>query len=279
MLPYYAVATARHPVCSGTACRSPPGCWPGTWPRSPWPCSRSAPPGAPVGFSATGIPCPTWPGATGKWPCSCRRLRGWQADAELAHLDYRVWGAHPTVWLERIVYAHPHGILTNCLYPVRAGRAVHRFSAVAARALRGVSLLRISDRTGLPGVVRGLCAGARARSALFLAQPANHRSAWLVGHACATINPRPAGIQGLGLLSQRPHRTHHPGVVGQPHDLQPAILDLFRLYLVHHFCYSLSSIPLHHRPAGRGSRGRSSGADRTAVIPNSWEKGPHSWET
>jgi hypothetical protein len=29
-------------------------------------------------------------------------LRGWEADAELAHLDYRLWGVHPTVWLERI---------------------------------------------------------------------------------------------------------------------------------------------------------------------------------
>ena len=29
-------------------------------------------------------------------------LRRWQADAELAHLDYRIWGVHPTVWLERI---------------------------------------------------------------------------------------------------------------------------------------------------------------------------------
>jgi hypothetical protein len=29
-------------------------------------------------------------------------LRKWQADAELAHLDYRVWGANPCVWLERI---------------------------------------------------------------------------------------------------------------------------------------------------------------------------------
>jgi len=29
-------------------------------------------------------------------------LRGWEADADLAHLDYRLWGAHPTVWLERI---------------------------------------------------------------------------------------------------------------------------------------------------------------------------------
>ena len=29
-------------------------------------------------------------------------LRGWEADAELAHLDYRFWGVHPSVWLERI---------------------------------------------------------------------------------------------------------------------------------------------------------------------------------
>jgi len=32
------------------------------------------------------------------WP----RLRGWEADAELAHLDHRFWGVNPTVWLERI---------------------------------------------------------------------------------------------------------------------------------------------------------------------------------
>jgi membrane-associated phospholipid phosphatase len=29
-------------------------------------------------------------------------LRTWHADAELAHLDYRIWNAHPAVWLERI---------------------------------------------------------------------------------------------------------------------------------------------------------------------------------
>jgi membrane-associated phospholipid phosphatase len=30
-------------------------------------------------------------------------LRGKEADAELAHLDYRFWGANPSVWLERII--------------------------------------------------------------------------------------------------------------------------------------------------------------------------------
>lgn len=29
-------------------------------------------------------------------------LRGKEMDAELAHLDYRIWGANPTVWVERI---------------------------------------------------------------------------------------------------------------------------------------------------------------------------------
>jgi len=30
-------------------------------------------------------------------------IRGKDADAELAHLDYRIWGANPTVWLERTI--------------------------------------------------------------------------------------------------------------------------------------------------------------------------------
>lgn len=29
-------------------------------------------------------------------------VRGWDADQALADLDYRLWGVHPTVWLERI---------------------------------------------------------------------------------------------------------------------------------------------------------------------------------
>jgi membrane-associated phospholipid phosphatase len=29
-------------------------------------------------------------------------VRSWDADRWLANLDYRIWGAHPTVWLERI---------------------------------------------------------------------------------------------------------------------------------------------------------------------------------
>lgn len=29
-------------------------------------------------------------------------IRGTDYDAQIAHLDYRIWGAHPTVWLERL---------------------------------------------------------------------------------------------------------------------------------------------------------------------------------
>ena len=43
-------------------------------------------------------------------------LRRWDADAELAHLDRRVWGVNPTVWLERI--ANP--VLTEYLQIVYA---------------------------------------------------------------------------------------------------------------------------------------------------------------
>ncbi len=107
------------------------------------------------------------------------RLRGWEADAELAHLDYRFWGAHPAVWLERI--STP--ILTEYLQIVYTlfvpAVSVDRISTVAAGTLRRFPLLCISDRPRLSGVLRRLCAGACARPALFPAQPPNHRSAGL----------------------------------------------------------------------------------------------------
>ena len=109
-------------------------------------------------------------------------LRGWEADAELAHLDYRLWGAHPTVWLERI--STP--ILTEYLQIVYTlfVPAVLYIAYLLWRRARYADFryLRISDRPGLSGVVRGLRAGARPRPPLLPAQPANRRSAWALVH-------------------------------------------------------------------------------------------------
>src|SRR5262249_22987042 len=48
---------------------------------------------------------------------------------------------------------------------------------------------------------------------------------------------------------------NHTGVVGEPDGFKPVVQDLFRLHSAHHFCYSLSSIPLHGRLAGGGCPG------------------------
>jgi len=174
-------------------------------------------------------------------------VRGRDADAELARLDYRVWGANPTVWLERL--ATP--VLTEYLQIVYAlfVPVVLFIAFLLWRQRRYADFRYYAFLIALGFLVSYLG---------YLLVPA--RGPRAAGH------PRPAGIESLGLLSERTHRTHHAGVVGQRADLEGAILGVLRLYLVDHFCYSLSSIPLYDRHPGRSCRGRSSGAVRAAFV-------------
>ena len=203
------------------------------------------------------------------WP----KLRGWEADAALARLDHAFWGVNPTVWLERIsspilteylelVYALfvPAVLFIAYLLWRRARYAEFRYYAF---------LIALGFLVSYVGYVLVPARGPR----FFLRglQTINLRGLWITSALQSTLDRLestawdcfPSGHTELTILA----------CWGSRADLQAAILDLFRLYLVDHFCYSLSSIPLHHRPAGRSSRGRFSGAVRTKVIQNTRKRG------
>ena len=120
------------------------------------PCWPIRIPGAPVGSFTIGIPLPYVAWCYREMAVLMPPLRGWEADAELARLDYRVWGVHPTVWLERITTP----VLTEYLqivYTLFVPAVLFiAYLLWRQRALRRVSLLRISHRAGIPGLVRGL---------------------------------------------------------------------------------------------------------------------------
>ena len=98
---------------------------------------------------------------------------------------------------------------------------------------------------GYPGFLYRVPIGSGPRTPFSAETFAAHPVTGFVAVSDHADDARPAGIRALRLLSQRPHGTHHPGVVGQPDGVKAVVPDLFGLHSVHHFCYSLSSIPLY----------------------------------
>ena len=175
----------------------------------------------------------------------------WHTDADqwLADLDFRIWHANPTVWLERvynpvlteflqIVYTLfvPAVLLVAFLLWKRGKFA--EFQYYAFLIALGYLVSYVATSWSPPA------------DPVFCFEICSTYLAGIVAVPCHAEHPRPAGIGPLRLLSQRPHGTHHPGVVGEPAGIKTVVPGLFGLHSVHHFCYSLSSIPLYGRSAG-----------------------------
>ena len=172
-------------------------------------------------------------------------VRHSDADQWLSDLDLRIWGVHPTVWVERIY----HPILTEFLQVV--------YTLFIPAVLYICCILWKQGKTRefqyygflialgyLVSYIGYLIVPARGPRFLLsqLQHSAIERIMAVSQHAGG---PGQVGIGPLRLFSERPYGTHHPGVVGQPDGLKSALPALFRLHSVHHFCYSLSSIPLY----------------------------------
>ena len=110
---------------------------------------------------------------------------------------------------------------------------------------QGFPILCFLNRAGLSGFVHRVYPGPGARTAISSETFAALSVAGIMAVSGHAKRARPPGIRSLRLLSERAHGTHHPGVVGQPDGLEALVPGLFGLHSVHHFCYSLSSIPLY----------------------------------
>ena len=182
-------------------------------------------------------------------------IRRTDSDQWLANLDFRIWHANPTVWLERIyspglteylqvVYTLFVPAVLFVAYLLWKSGKYPEFQYYAFLIALGLSgfLYRVPDRTG-PG------------AALPVKILTAHSVARLMGLQRDAARSGPSGVGPLRLLSQWAHRAHHPGMVGESNDIEAAVQGLFCLHSVHHFCYSLSSIPLYGRRNGGSLRG------------------------
>ena len=68
------------------------------------------------------------------------------ADQWLADLDFRIWHANPTVWLERIYSPVADRVPASGVYALRTGGAVRRVPAVEEATLRRVPILCFFNR-------------------------------------------------------------------------------------------------------------------------------------
>src|SRR6185369_627805 len=109
----------------------------------------------------------------------------------------------------------------------------------------GFSILCFLNRVGFPNFVYRVYPCPRPRTKISSETNAAFSTAGIMVVPDHAKRARPPGIRSLRLLSERAYRTHHTGVVGQPHGLETVVPGLFGLHSVHHFCYSLSSIPLY----------------------------------
>jgi len=156
-------------------------------------------------------------------------IRHTHADRWLADLDFRIWHANPTIWLERIY----NPVLTEYL------------QIVYTLFVPAVILVYIPDCNWIPGVLFGLSAGPRARPTVPAKALGTRVPERAVAVSSFAIDPRPIGIGRLRLFPQRTHRIDHPGLVGYSSDLQAGVLHLFCLHTFHHVCHGLSAISLH----------------------------------
>ncbi len=81
-------------------------------------------------------------------------IRRTTADQWLANLDFAFWHANPTVWLERLQTAGPHGVPPGDLHAVYPRGSAHPLAVVAAAALHGLLLLRVPANARVSGFLR-----------------------------------------------------------------------------------------------------------------------------
>src|ERR1019366_5747719 len=148
-----------------------------------------------------------------------------------------------------------------------SGGTIRRLGTLAEGANQGFSILRFLNCARLFDLVYRVYPGAGPRSALSSEPFAAFSVTGFMVLSKHAKRPRPSGVRSLRLLSERAHGTHHSGVVGQPDGFGPVVPDLFGLHSVHHFCYSLSSIPLYGRPAGRDPDGSGFDSDGAHFVP------------
>ena len=140
-------------------------------------------------------------------------VRHTSADQWLADLDFRFWDVNPTVWLERMQTPGLHRISADRLYPLRTGSTASRVAALVPAAISRVPILCVFNRLRLSGFLRRVLAGSGAGSAISLKTFAAHTVTRTVAVSRHAGHARPAGIGALRLFPERPHGTHHPGVV------------------------------------------------------------------
>ena len=167
------------------------------------------------------------------------------SDRWLADLDFRIWGANPCVWLERIQW--PALIEWEQLLYTLFLPAVILVALLLWRKGRFVEfqyyafLIALGYLVSYVGYILVPARGPR----YLLNTSATHAIARAVVIPQHAGWARQAGIVPLRLLSQRPYRADSIGLLGQPGSIEAVVQDLFGLHSVPHFCYSLSSIPLH----------------------------------
>ena len=123
-----------------------------------------------------------------------RGVRTTDADQWLADADFRIWGAHPSVWLERI---HTPALteFLQWVYTLFVPAVLIVAIDALAQAVQGrFSILRFLNRAGLSGLLHRVYPGPGARTAVssktFATLPV---AGFMVvsGHA---EHPRPSGI-------------------------------------------------------------------------------------
>ena len=129
-------------------------------------------------------------------------IRRTSADQWLADLDFRLWGAHPTVWLERIQSPVAHRISADRLYPFCTGRTAGGVSALASAAISRVPILCIFNRLRIPGFLRRVLTGSGARPAISLEPFAAHTVTRTVAVSRHAGYAGSAGIRPLRLFSR-----------------------------------------------------------------------------
>ena len=152
----------------------------------------------------------------------------------------------PRVWLERIQTPGAHRISADGLYAFRPGSAAGGVLAVAKAPIRGVPILCFFNRPGIPGFLCRLPSGARAGPAFLAETLATHTVTGIVAvprHAGrrSTSWNRPITIASPAAIRNSP--SWRGGAAGWS---QTGCFGSILAYTpFHHFCYSLSSIPLY----------------------------------
>ena len=143
-------------------------------------------------------------------------IRRSDADRWLADLDLRIWGAYPTVWLERIQW--PAGVeLLQIAYTLFVPAVLLVAYLLWRKGLYDefryyAFLIAVGFLASYLGYLAVPARGPRIPAEIL----ATYTFTGLVAVRCHAKRAGPVGNRRLRLFSERPHRTHHPGVVVQP---------------------------------------------------------------